>query len=84
MAARRELCKLRSEADAEAALAEMADEVAAEAARHGSVWSLLRSAAVRSELALGASSWRCNVRPPTSKGVCLGRRYGSELNLRWG
>jgi hypothetical protein len=70
VAARRELCKLRSDADAEAALAEMADEVAAEAARHGSVWSLLRSAAVRSELTLGAVSWRCNVRRLVNRRVC--------------
>ena len=36
----------------------MADEVAAEAARSGSVWSLLSSAAVRSELTLGAVAGR--------------------------
>ena len=38
----------------------MADEVAAEAARSGSVWSLLSSAAVRSELTLGAVAGRRN------------------------
>ena len=55
MAARRELCKLRSDAEAEQALAELADEVAAEAARRSSVWQMLRSRAVRAELALGTS-----------------------------
>ncbi len=52
--ARRELRKLRAEAETEQALAELADEVAAEAARQGSVWDMLRSRAVRAELTVGA------------------------------
>ena len=51
--ARRELRKLRAEAETEQALAELADEVAAETARQGSVWDMLRSRVVRAELTLG-------------------------------
>ena len=51
------LCKLRSEAEAEQALAELADEIAAEAARQGSVWDMLRSRVVRAELTVGTWSF---------------------------